>query len=385
VETAAAAHGEVADALLQRFRNEPGFRTGAVGIDGEAWLGDVTPIALGAGTRELLVLAMPMASVVEPFERVARSAMLVSVLIVAAFVPLIWLVSRWVSRPLVKLAASADAIRRFELADDAGRLSRVAEIGRLEEALANMRGHLRTFASYVPKALVRLWIERAETPILGGERREITVLFMDLENFTAMSATLTPEEVMRRMARYFEVVTQTLHAHEATIDKYIGDAVMAFWNAPLDTEDHVAKACRAALAVVEAARAETAGWSAAGAPVRTRIGLHCGEAIVGNVGSSDRMNYTALGAAVNLAARLETMNREQGTDVLVSAAIAARIGDRFVLERVGSTELKGFADPVEVFALRGLAPNAGSDQAIGITWRFPEISTSGVAPSQEAG
>ena len=108
------------------------------------------------------------------------------------------------------------------------------------------------------------------------------------------------EEALEWMARYFEVVTQTLHAHEATIDKYIGDAVMAFWNAPLDTEDHDAKACRAALAVVEAARAETAGWSAAGAPVRTRIGLHCGEAIVGNVGSSDRMNYTALGAAVNL-------------------------------------------------------------------------------------
>jgi class 3 adenylate cyclase len=341
----------VLGAVRERLRIEPEFRTGVLAVDGEEWLADISEIGLGAAAEELLLVAMPTAVVVAPFERLARNVMLVSILLVVAFVPLIWLVSRRVSRPIVQLTASAEAIRRFEIANEPQPLSHVMEIDRLAEAMTNMRSHLRTFATYVPKALVRLWIERSETPVLGGTRREITVLFMDLENFTAMSADLAPEEVMQRMARYLEVVTQTLIAHEATIDKYIGDAVMAFWNAPLDTTDHVGKACSAALAVIEAARSETAGWSTPGPAVRTRIGVHCGEAIVGNVGSSDRMNYTALGATVNLAARLETLNRELGTDVLVSADVVERVRDRFLVEHVGSTVLKGFATPVEVYAL----------------------------------
>jgi class 3 adenylate cyclase len=321
-------------------------------IGEEAWIAREASIDLGAERQQRVVVAMPVVEIVAPLAEAARGTALVSLLILAAGLPLLWLVARLLSRPLIRLAAEAEAVRRFDLELPVVAASRVGEIRQLERAMARMRASLRTFALYVPKALVKQLVEQDDAPVIGGDRRDLTVLFMDLENFTGMAAELPPEEVMARMSRYFETVTRILLAHEATIDKYIGDAVMAFWNAPLDTADHSARACAAALAVVEAVRDETASWTSAGtAPVRTRIGIHSGPAIVGNVGSSDRMNYTALGATVNLAARLEQLNRNLGTEILASAAVVERVGDRFTFEHAGSTTLKGFAEPIHVFTL----------------------------------
>ena len=159
---------------------------------------------------------------------------------------------------------------------------------------------------------------------------------------------------MARMTRYFETATRVLLDHDATVDKYMGDAVMAFWNAPVPVDGHVARACEAALALRDALRPETAGWTLAdGTAVQTRIGLHAGPAIVGNVGSSDRMNYTALGSTVNLARRVETLTRAFDAEILVSADTVARAGDGFTFRPVGQTTAKGFRHPVELFELVG--------------------------------
>ncbi len=362
---------------------------GPIDIDGETWIAREAQIDLGAERHQHLVVTMPVAAIVAPLAEAARDAALVSLPILVIGLSLLWLVARLLSRPLVRLAGEAEAVRRFELDLPPARASRVGEIRELERAMARMRSSLRTFALYVPKALVKQLIERDEVPVIGGDRRDLTVLFMDLENFTMMAAELPPEEVVERMSRYFEVATRILLAHEATIDKYIGDAVMAFWNAPLDTADHAAKACAAALAVAEATRAETAGWAAPGlAPVRTRIGIHAGPAVVGNVGSSDRMNYTAVGTTVNLAARLEQLNRELRTEILVSAEVARRVAGRFVLENAGSTMLKGFADPIHVYKLiavngpSGLRLPAAGALAVPAPEAAPEPQGSPVARSR---
>ena len=347
---------QVLAALVDQAIDDPSFEAGLIEVDGELWIARVAQIGLGADTPENLLVAMPVSQVVAGIDRISRDTVIVSLLIVLASIPVIWLIARLVSRPLLRLAADADAIGQFDLSEDSRRASPVVEIDQLQHAMVRTRASLRTFALYVPKALVKQLIEREEEPELGGSRRDITVLFMDLENFTAMSSELEPEEVMARMSRYFEAVTRTLRDQDATIDKYIGDAVMAFWNAPNETPDHAVHACRAALQVIEVAGKETESWSKPGSlRMRTRIGIHCGDAIVGNVGSSDRMNYTALGATVNLAARLETLNRELGTQVLVSEAVVARTRGQFVYRPAGETMLKGFADPVPVFELVGTA------------------------------
>ena len=141
--------------------------------------------------------------------------------------------------------------------------------------------------------------------------------------------------------------------HAGTVDKFIGDAIMAIWNAPADDPDHAANACTAALAVQRAndrlnAEFEREGWPA----YRTRCGLHTGEAVVGNIGSEDRMNYTALGATVNLAARLEGLNKNYGTLILVSSALQQRTASGFVFRSVDRISPKGFAEAFEIYELR---------------------------------
>lgn len=342
---------EVLPTLTQILRDRPDFRSGPLRIGGANWIAHVDPAPFGEGTRETLALAMPVRALAAPIIVILRNALIVSLAIAIVSVPLIWLVSRSLSRPLVRLAKDADRIRRFDLSESQYKPSRVDEIHQLQTSIARMITNLGIFTSYVPKDLVKTFLEQGKTAELGGENRYITVLFMDIENFTAMAADLAPEETMRRMSDLFEVVTQILLAHGATIDKYIGDAVMAFWNAPEQVEDHEALACRAALAMKEAATQEIAKWDVHGLPLRPRIGVNCGEAIVGNVGSSDRMNYTALGATVNLAARLEAANRDLGTDILISPALVSRLEGRVETKAVGQVSLKGYKEPVAIFEL----------------------------------
>ena len=347
-----AAQNRLLAMTIARTQTDPAFAFGTLDIDGHRWIVRVSEIGLGAEATETLVVAMPVSDVIAPIQRETGNAVLVSLFIFLLAIPLIWLISARMSRPLLRLVAEADRIRRFDLGDGGAGFSRVDEIERLQRAMAAMRANLRMFAIYVPKTLVKLLAQQGATPAIGGTRRDVTVLFMDLENFTPMAAGLEPEAVMARMSDYFEAVTRILLAHDATIDKYIGDGVMAFWNAPVDTPDHAGRACRAALEIADAARLKTRDWSCDGIPpVRTRIGVHCGDAVVGNVGSSDRMNYTALGSTVNLAARLEKLNRDLDTEVLISGAVAARVEGRFTCRPAGEIVPTGFRAPVAVFEL----------------------------------
>jgi len=340
------------EALQKQVADTDRDTVDTIDVNGRMWITHLSKIELGANKLENLAIALPLSAVVGELTRASQRTIAVSVLIALCSIPLIWLVSRSLSRPLQVLADGTRRIREFDLEKPFPHESVVDEIYKLEGALDQMRTSLQTFGRYVPKALVRRMIERQEVPEPGGEKRDVTVLFMDLENFTAMSSHLAPEEVMRRMSRYFEIVTQTLLDHDATIDKYIGDAVMAFWNAPNTVDDHAAKACEAALAVIAASKAETDSWNDEGIlPVRTRIGLHAGEAIVGNVGSSDRLNYTALGDTVNLASRLEGLNRALKSSILISEDLALRIEGRYNLRSAGEATIKGYAEPVKVFEL----------------------------------
>jgi adenylate cyclase len=328
-------------------------------VNDRIWITHLSAIGLGAGKEENLAVALPLSVVIGPITRASQHTIAVTVLIALLSIPVVWLISLMFSRPLRVLADGTVRIRKFDLDEPFQPTSPVDEVFKLQAAMEQMRNSLQIFGRYVPKALVQQLIRRAEKPEPGGQKRHVTVLFMDLENFTAMSSHLEPEEVMHRMSRYFEIVTQTLLSHEATIDKYIGDAVMAFWNAPNDVSDHPRKACQAALAVIEASKAETDSWNiGGGVPVRTRIGIHTGNAIIGNVGSSDRLNYTALGDTVNLASRLEGLNRDLGTSILVSEDLADQVREDFVLKPAGAFDIKGYDEPVAAFELRGMPDRA---------------------------
>jgi adenylate cyclase len=161
-----------------------------------------------------------------------------------------------------------------------------------------------------------------------------------------------PDALMQQTSRYFSALTDVILAQGGTVDKFIGDAVMAFWNAPNRQADHCERACRAALQAKAANQAINRQFEAEGLrPFHTRFGIHVGEAVVGNLGSSERMNYTALGNVVNLAARLEGLNKQYDTDVLISESVYMRIKHCFHCRYVDTVVVKGMIAETRVYEL----------------------------------
>lgn len=184
------------------------------------------------------------------------------------------------------------------------------------------------FARYVPPTVVDTLAASETAPRVSGERRTLTLLFSDLAGFTAASEHLPPETVAQELNAYFTAMTNTVHHHGGTLDKFIGDAVMAFWNAPLDDPDHARRAMACAIDMQAAMHELRARWANGPfAQLGLRIGLHTGDAAVGHLGSEGRFTYTAVGDAVNTAARLEGANKVLGTGILLSEATRAQLGD----------------------------------------------------------
>jgi adenylate cyclase len=213
------------------------------------------------------------------------------------------------------------------------------------------------FARYLSPAMVHRLADRPEALRLGGEQREVTVLFCDIRDFITLSERLGSERLTGLLNRYFEPMTEVILAHGGTVDKYIGDAVMAFWNAPITQPDHTRRACRAALDMLRALddlNRELARSDPDLGPITIGIGINTGTATVGNFGSRRRFDYSAVGDTVNVAARLEAETKTQLQPILIGPATAAQIaGAGFALRSVGAVRLRGRAQAVQVTALVG--------------------------------
>ncbi|MFP5258634.1 MAG: CHASE2 domain-containing protein, partial [Acidobacteriota bacterium] len=214
----------------------------------------------------------------------------------------------------------------------------------------------RAFGRYVSPEVVRAVVAQPERLELGGEEAEVTVLFSDLAGFTTFSEKLSPKELIGILNACFTPATAIVLSSGGTLDKFIGDAVMAFWGAPLPLADHAARALGAALAMREAVSSLSREFAAKGLPeLRARLGLATGPAVVGNVGSRERFDYTILGDTVNLASRLESLNKYYGTDILLSAPARAAAGAAFPCRAVDTVRVKGRAGAVTVYEPLGRA------------------------------
>jgi adenylate cyclase len=266
------------------------------------------------------------------------------------------LVSFVLSRSMTRLAAKTERIRDLDFSDTVPVTSRITEILRLSEAVERMREGLEVFGHYVSKNLVRQIMRSPASAGVGGERRDVTVMFTDIEGFSRISENIAPELLTSRLSRYFEALGEVIAVNRGMIDKYIGDSVMAFWNAPELDPDHVFHACRAALQAAEASRSLAAKWRQRGRPgFRTRFGLHAGPAVVGNVGARERINYTLVGVVANQASRLEGLNKVYGTDILASGEVAARTAGRIVWRPIDRIVAAGTTEAMEIFEPLGEA------------------------------
>ena len=302
-------------------------------------------------TAHMLVIALED-DFVGDVRRLQIRGLVLAVLAGGCFVPVVWFFGNGISRSLRRVAVQAGRLRTLEEPEPIEIRSRITEIADLADTMNAAERATWSFSRFVPKDIVRGIIDDSISTELGGVRQEVTVLFTDIYNFTGIAEATDPDVLMRQTSRHFTTLTEAFLAEGGTVDKFIGDAVMVFWNAPRPQPDHVERACRAAIAAKAASDALNLEFATGGlAPFEVRIGLHVGEVVVGNIGSAERMEYTALGTTVNLASRLEGLNKDYGTSILASEAVRDRVGDRFGFKPVASVIAKGMSKPTRVYEL----------------------------------
>ncbi len=225
------------------------------------------------------------------------------------------------------------------------------------------------FSHYLSPKVVEQIVDSPEKLTLTGEEREVSILFSDVRGFTSISEKLTPTQVVDLLHGYFTPMTRTITANMGTLDKFIGDAIMAFWNAPLDVPEHPKLAVATALSMLDELNRLNVGFQKTyGLSINIGVGLHCGLARVGNFGSADLFDYTIIGDAVNLCSRLEGLTKYYGLRLLVSDAIRTACGEEFDFIEVDRVRVKGKNEPVTLFTV--LLPEAARDMA----WESPLFS-----------
>ncbi len=220
----------------------------------------------------------------------------------------------------------------------------------------------KAFQYRVGEKVMREMMAHPEKFKQGGERREMTVLFSDIRGFTSIAERMSPEELTKFINEYLTPMTEIVFEEDGTLDKYIGDAVMAFWGAPTGQQDHAARACSAALKMVKRLETLKAEWRARGRPdFDIGVGINSGPMSVGFMGSTIRGDYTVMGDAVNLASRLEGTNKEYETRILISEGTLTQVKDRFVARRLGAVRVKGKRRPVGIYELRDFGQPEGAE------------------------
>ncbi len=269
------------------------------------------------------------------------------------------ILGRGIARPVRDLAEAARAVSSFDFRRvPRAKGSAFRELDSAAGSFNAMLSGLRWFETYVPRSLVLRLIHLGEDGV-RSEERQVTVIFTDIVGFTTASQQLTPRETADFLNHHFALLAAEIEQTGGTVDKYIGDSVMAFWGAPDDQPDHAERACQAALAIAAALERENRARAERGLPeVRIRLGLHSGPAIVGNIGAPGRVNYTLIGDTVNLANRLEAFGKEIDADdaaavVLLSEETRALLGAGWRVADLGAHEMRGRVGEIGVFRLLG--------------------------------
>ena len=219
------------------------------------------------------------------------------------------------------------------------------------------------FQYYLTASVVEEMLKNPDKLKLGGEKKDLTVLFSDIRGFTSIAENMTPEGLVKLLNEYLTSMTDVVFKHDGLLDKYIGDAVMAVWGAPLDQPDHAKRACLTALDMLDELHRLQKKWSVEGLPVlNIGIGVNAGPMVVGNMGSSRRFNYTVMGDSVNLGSRLEGLNKVYGTNIIVSQMTFEKVEEEFLGRELDLVRVKGKGLPVKIFELLAPRATASADQ-----------------------
>jgi adenylate cyclase len=325
-------------------------------VNGEYHLGAVQKLDSAGSPPWYICTILPEAEVMGQVERSIRTTIWIVVGVLGGALLISLYVSSQVSRPLERLADEAKAIKKLQFLATPVAHSIVREVDNLAVSIEDMKSGLRSFRKYVPTELFRTFLASGREAEFGGERRTVTIFFSDIVNFTTIAEDQKPEQLVELLREYLNTVCKEIEATDGTVDKYIGDAVMAFWDTPTTGANHASAACVTALRSQAALDVLNTRWESEGKrPFRTRIGLHTGEVVVGNIGSDTRFNYTIIGDAVNLSNRLEGLNKVYGTDIIISESTYKQASGDIVARPLDYVAVKGRRLPVLIYELLGLS------------------------------
>lgn len=334
---------------------------------GKRYQGTFTPFPGDFGKKWMIVIVVLEDDFVGTLKENSRDLVLAGLAVMVVGLFLVALMASWITRPLTLLTHEIQKIQRFELAGPIALHAIVKEVNELIHSMNMMKRALRTFGMFVPRDLVRELVASGRPIELGGQDRTLTVMFTDVADFTSLSERMAAGDLLVHVSRHLAAISECVAEQEGTVDKYVGDAVMAFWGAPTWHDDHALRACAAALKAKHVQAAMNAEWQSQGLPAMfVRIGIHSAPVIVGNIGSEWRMSYTAMGDGVNVASRLEGVNKVYGTQICISQAVLDGAGPSVLARPLDLVAVKGRkagAMVYELIALRegvpDLAPTAG--------------------------
>jgi adenylate cyclase len=330
-------------------------------VDSTAWHTSISPLNIEGVYPLYLLIASPEHELLANAHEIRRRGIFLAIIISLCSLPIGYLL---ISRPLKQLTNSIRSMMEFNEHSSAIKPSFITELSTLGLALNRLRQTILAFTSYAPRDLVRDLVKSDAGIRVGGESRYLTILFTDLKDFSALSETTPSQELLQRVSHYLELMTLAIKEEAGTVDKFIGDAVMAFWGAPALDTDHAYHACVAAfkgqrrmVTLNERLLSENKP------PLTVRIGIHTDAVLVGNIGSIERLSYTVMGDGVNIASRLEGINKNYGTKICVSQSVHKAAGERLWLRPIDKIRVKGRESEFLIYELLGVRDGSSETQA----------------------
>jgi adenylate cyclase len=318
----------------------------------DSYILDIFYFPLDISTEWIIITAVPFRDFFDPILKGDIHSIQFGLLILFLSAILIYYVSGKIAKPIKQLAFEVEKIKNLDFEEGPPIHSNIYEISLLSYSIETMRNTFASFTKYVPKDIVKNLFAKGAKLLTGGERKTVTILFSDIENFTTIAESLSVEELTSTLTDYFEVFSKIIVEQNGTIDKYIGDSIMAIWNAPNSISSHAEKACEACLNFITYTK--NASLTNPFLKGNTRFGINTGEAIVGNIGTTERISYTAIGTVVNTAARFQTLNKTYHTSILIGESVREAIPARFITRPLELIAVKGRHQPIQIYELMGI-------------------------------
>jgi adenylate cyclase len=295
---------------------------------------------------------VPEADILGPLKTIALISALIMLAVLLLGIGIANYISKKIAAPIQELVKETEAIKNFELDKPTIIHSKIAELQTVSAAIDAMKKSLQSFKRYVPTLLVKKLFTSGHVAEVGGALTHITLLFADIKDFTHITEENPPARVTYYLSEYFETMSRIIHDRHGTLDKYVGDLIMAFWGAPSSDKFQAQHACKTAIDMLKQLKVLNLKWQQEDfASITIRIGINTGNAIVGNVGSTERLNYTALGDSVNLASRLQEVNKIYHTNVIVSEHTHQAVKSLFRFKLLDRIAVRGKQQAVCIYEL----------------------------------